>query len=62
LQPNVPDADPRAVNQDWFQECPLENMRVAGIDPGAIDFVTGVVSGDSKEQFSLDWVSHLSFI
>jgi len=48
LKPRVPDVDPYAVNQDWFQQCPLEDMRVVGIDPGCIDFVTGVLRGDSK--------------
>jgi len=46
----VPDADPYAVDQDWFQQCPLEDMRVVGIDPGCIDFVTGVINGDSKDD------------
>ena len=50
LQPHVPDVDPYAVNKDWFQQCHLEDMRVVGIDPGCIDFVTGVVKGDSKDD------------
>jgi hypothetical protein len=46
----VPGVDPYAVNQDWFQRCPLEDMRVVGIDPGCIDFVTGVVRRDFKQD------------
>jgi hypothetical protein len=50
MQPEALAADPYAVNQGWFQQCPLEEMRVVGIDPGCRDFVTGVLRGDSKED------------
>lgn len=50
LQTVAPAQDPYAVQQYWFQDCPLEEMRVVGIDPGCRDFVTGVIRGDSKED------------
>lgn len=40
--------DDYLLQQEWFQQCALPDMRVVGIDPGVIDFVTGAVAGDVR--------------
>ena len=50
LQDKGTELDPYDVDGAWFESCPLEEMRVVGIDPGLRDFVTGAVRGDCKES------------
>ena len=38
------------MKPEWFDSCPLLEMRVVAIDPGSRDFVTGMVKGDTKEK------------